>query len=125
MNLWVLSAGILGLLTSLIHIFAGQVDPVRPFLKADLADIPKATLLACWHMVSVTLIVASGVLAYIGSFNLLNLNIVVIGISLTFITFSIVFIIVGWYFFGHRTFSKLPQWILLLPIGGLGLIGVM
>jgi len=125
LNLWILSAGILGLLTSLVHIFAGQIDPVRPFLKSDLADIPKATLLACWHTVSAVLVLSSGALTYIGWLNLINLNSAVIGISITFIVFSLVFICVGWAFFGHRTLIKLPQWSLLLPIGVLGLIGVL
>lgn len=47
MNFWVVSAGVLAMLTSFIHIFAGQIDPVSPFLKSNLDDVPKATLLAC------------------------------------------------------------------------------
>lgn len=123
MNLWILSAGVLGLFTSLVHIFAGQIDPVRPFLKSDLADIPKATLLACWHIVSVVLVLSSNALVYIGWSNLASLNTSVIALSSTFVVFSLVFIGVGWSFFGFSTFFKLPQWVLLLPIGMLGLIG--
>lgn len=123
MNVWILSAGVLGLFTSAIHVFAGQIDPVRPFLKSDLADIPKATLLVCWHMVSVVLVLTSGVLTYIGWLNLVGLNAAVIAIAIAYILFSLVFIVVGWSFFGARTFIKLPQWTLLLPIGLLGLAG--
>ncbi|PWK51818.1 hypothetical protein [Pleionea mediterranea] len=123
MNTWIFASGIIGIFTSLVHIFAGQVDPVRPFLKSDLPDIPKATLLACWHMVSVILVMSGVSLTYIGWFNLITLQSVVIGVSITFIMFSIVFIAVGWYFFKLQAFLKLPQWTLLLPIGVLGLIG--
>ena len=125
MNIWIFAAGIIGLLTSCVHIFAGQIDPVRPFLKSDLPDIPKATLLGCWHMVSVTLLISGFVLTYAGWFNLTSFQNIVIGISISFITFSLVFIAVGWYFFKFQFFLKLPQWILLLPIGTLGLVGAM
>ncbi|MCG8673383.1 MAG: hypothetical protein MI867_28595 [Pseudomonadales bacterium] len=125
MNTWIFAAGVIGLFTSLVHIFAGQVDPVRPFLKSDLPDIPKATLLGCWHMVSAILVIAGTSLAYIGWFNLDSLQNLVVAISISFIIFSLVFITVGWYFFKFQTFIKLPQWILLLPIGVLGLVGAI
>ena len=125
MNTWVFIAGIIGLFTTLVHVVGGQLDPVRPFLKSDLPDIPKATLLGCWHMVSVTLFISGLVLTYVGWFNLSSFQNIVIGISVSFIIFSLVFIAVGWHFFKFQTFAKLPQWVLLLPIGTLGLIGVM
>ena len=125
MNTWIFIAGIIGLFTTLVHIIGGQLDPVRPFLKSDLPDIPKATLLGCWHMVSVTLLMSGLVLTYVGWFNLSSFQNIVIGISVNFIIFSLVFIAVGWHFFKFQTFVKLPQWVLLLPIGTLGLIGVM
>lgn len=125
MNTWIFAAGVICIFTSLVHIFAGQVDPVRPFLKSDLSDIPKATLLACWHMVSAILVLSGVALACIGWFNLNTFQDLVIGISISFLIFSIVFIAVGWHFFKLHAFIKLPQWTLLLPIGILGLIGVM
>lgn len=125
MNIWIFLSGIIGLFTSFVHIFAGQVDPVRPFLKSDFPDIPKATLLGCWHIVSVILIISGSALVYIGWFNLSSFHHLVVGISISFVIFSLVFITVGWYFFKLQTFIKLPQWILLLPIGILGLIGAM
>ncbi|GLX77328.1 hypothetical protein tinsulaeT_06680 [Thalassotalea insulae] len=125
MNLWVLSAGIIGLCTALIHILAGQIDPVRPFLRTNLPDVQKATLLASWHMVSVILCILATFLVYVGWVDQQGLYQVVAGISLIFVTFSLVFILVGWFFFGYRSFINLPQWSLLLPIGTLGLIGVI
>ena len=125
MNTWGFAAGIIGIFTSLVHIFAGQVDPVRPFLQSDLPDIPKATLLGCWHMVSAILVISSFALAYIGWSNLSSFQNMVIGISISFVIFSLVFIAVGWYFFKYQAFIKLPQWVLLLSIGVLGLVGAM
>lgn len=125
MNLWIFISGLMCLFTSCVHVIAGQLDPVRPFLESDLPDIPKATLLACWHMVSATLIICGLILTYAGWFNLDSFENVVIGISTIFIVFSFVFISVGWYFFKLKTFMKLPQWALLLPIGVFGLVGTI
>lgn len=125
MNTWVFASGVLGILTSFVHIFAGQIDPIRPFLKSELADKPKATLLGCWHMVSAILVICGFALTYIGWFNLGAFQNLVIGISISFIIFSMVFIAVGWYFFRSQALIKLPQWALLLPIGVLGLVGVV
>ncbi|BBN81483.1 hypothetical protein PA25_14680 [Pseudoalteromonas sp. A25] len=125
MNVWIFTAGIVCLFTALVHIFAGQVDTVRPFLKSELPDVPKITLLGCWHMVSSILVLAGAVLTYIGWFDLTLYKNLVIGISVSFIVFSLVFIVVGGCFFKLQTFSKLPQWILLLLIGALGFAGAI
>lgn len=125
MNTWIFSAGVIALFTSMVHIFAGQVDPVRPFLRSDLPDVPKATLLGCWHIVSVMLLISGATLTFIGWYNLSSLQNLVIMLSVSFLIFSAVFIVVGWYFFKEHTFLKLPQWLLLLPIGILGLLGVV
>ena len=124
MNTLIFSAGILALLTALVHIIAGQIEPVRPFLKSELPDIPKATLLGCWHMVSVMLVISAAAFCFIGWFNFVEFQNLVILLSASFVFFSVVFIVVGWYFFKARTFIKLPQWLLLLSIGLLGFMGV-
>jgi len=125
MNTLIFSSGLLCLFTSLVHIIGGQIDPVRPFLKSDLADIPKAVLLACWHMVSVTLVFSSILLLYVGWYSIISLYSAIMLLSGMYVIFALVFLIVGFYFFRGGTFTKLPQWILLLPIGILGVIGVM
>lgn len=125
MNIWILSSGLLGVLTALVHVFAGQVDPVRPFLKSELADAAKATLLACWHLVSVTLLVSSLMLTYVGWFGLYSFYLPIQLVGGLYILFALVFVIVGWHFFGGKVFVKLPQWILLLPIGLLASYGAM
>ncbi len=125
MNIWIFIAGLIGVFTSLVHIFAGQVDPVRPFLASDLPDISKATLLGCWHMVSAILVICGVVLTYIGWYAIAALYSLVVGIALCYIVFALVFVAVGWYYFKLQTFYKLPQWVLLLPVGLLGLVGVL
>ncbi|MDO6525224.1 hypothetical protein Q4519_05960 [Motilimonas sp. 1_MG-2023] len=125
MNIWILSSGLLGVFTTLVHVFAGQVDPVRPFLKSELEDIPKATLLVCWHLVSVTLIVSSLMLVYVGWYGFDSLYLPAQLVGGLYISFVLVFVVVGWYFFGSKGFVKLPQWMLLLPIGLLAIYGAI
>lgn len=117
MNIWIFSSGLLALFTTLVHVFAGQIDPVRPFLKSKLDDIPKATLLACWHLVSVTLFVSSLMLLYVGWYGIDSLYFLIQLLGFLYILYASVFVAVGLYFFGAKVFVKLPQWILLLPIG--------
>ncbi|MBO7911041.1 MULTISPECIES: hypothetical protein [unclassified Vibrio] len=125
MNIWIFSSGLLALFTTLVHVFAGQIDPVRPFLKSKLEDIPKATLLACWHLVSVTLFVSSLMLLYVGWYGIDSLYFLIQLLGFLYILYASVFVAVGLYFFGAKVFVKLPQWILLLPIGFLANYGAM
>ncbi|MGF1708976.1 hypothetical protein L4C37_00075 [Vibrio kagoshimensis] len=125
MNIWIFSSGLLALFTTLVHVFAGQVDPVRPFLKSKLDDIPKATLLACWHLVSVTLFISSLMLLYVGWYGIDSLYFLIQLLGFLYILYASVFVAVGLYFFGSKVFVKLPQWILLLPIGLLATYGAM
>lgn len=76
-------------------------------------------------MVSITLLMSAAAFIYAGWLNVETLNIAVTVVSITYVIFSFIFVCVGWYFFGYRTFIKLPQWILLLPIGILGCIGAI
>ncbi|MEZ8618428.1 hypothetical protein AB6D33_21520 [Vibrio splendidus] len=125
MNIWIFSSGLLALFTTLVHVFAGQIDPVRPFLKSKFDDIPKATLLACWHLVSVTLFVSSLMLLYVGWYGIDSLYFLIQLLGFLYILYASVFVAVGLYFFGAKVFVKLPQWILLLPIGLLANYGAM
>lgn len=125
MNIWIFSSGLLALLTTLVHVFAGQIDPVRPFLNSKLDDIPKATLLACWHLVSVTLFASSLMLLYVGWYGIDSLYFLIQSLGFLYILYASVFVAVGLYFFGSKVFVKLPQWILLLPIGLLAIYGAM
>ena len=60
-------------------------------------------------MVSVILFICGLVLAYIGWFNQDAFLNKVFGISASFVIFSLVFVAVGWCFFGAETVIKLPQ----------------
>ncbi|KZN55784.1 hypothetical protein [Pseudoalteromonas luteoviolacea] len=123
MNIWILSAGALALLTTAVHIFAGQVDPVRAFLRCNLEEVPKATLLACWHIVSVVLLFCGVILSLVGWYAASQFYLAVLLIGALYVLFAMVFAFVGAYFFKANALIKLPQWCLLLPVGLLAICG--
>ena len=123
MNYWIFIAGLIGLFTTAIHIFAGQIEPVKPFLNTHLDNVSKATLLACWHIVSVTLLTTSGLLTFAGWFDTAQYSMLAFMIGLLYCLYSLVFIYIGIYFFKAKALMKLLQWVLLLPIGLLAIIG--
>lgn len=116
MNNWLLASALISITTAGIHIFAGQKDPVRPFLNASLPDEVKATLLGCWHMVSVILLGTGLLLFWLAISDYPASLLLVQCIAGLYLLFSLVFIGVGYYFSGKKTFVRLPQWSLLILI---------
>ena len=112
--------------TAAVHIFAGGADIATPLLASTLATETKLTLYAVWHMTSVVLVLSAfaffvgGLSAYAQASRYL-----VLFTSTLWCAFGVVFLSIaliqpesGWLF-------KLPQWALLLPVGLLGLLGVV
>ncbi len=117
-------AGCLAALTAAIHVFAGGADVAAPLLASSLAGEAKLTLYAVWHMASVALALSAGAL-WLGSLpgHAPAARYLVLFVSALWCAFGLVFIGVvvlqpegGWWF-------RLPQWLLLLPVGLLGLWG--
>ena len=55
-NTWLLAAGIAAGLTTLIHIFGGGPEVMRPLFAAqDIEEVPKLLNYYCWHLVTITL----------------------------------------------------------------------
>jgi hypothetical protein len=124
MNFWLITSGGIGFITAGIHLIAGHFDPIKPFIQSNLAPVPKATLHACWHMVTVILFFSAGVLVYLGINQGQNgNNPIPFFIGVQFIAYAIVFLVFnltgGW----KNKLLSLPQWTLLLPIGIFALIG--
>jgi hypothetical protein len=123
MNLWWLASGLLCFVTALIHVVAGHFDPVVPFLRAELEPTVKATLYACWHMVTVTLFTSAIALVGIGlSPNLPGASLIATFNSGLYVLYGIVFLIIGARRFSWRLL-RLPQWLLLMPVGVLAAMG--
>jgi hypothetical protein len=124
MNYWWLAGGVICLVTSFVHTFAGQADVVRPLARADLLAEPKATMHACWHIVTVTLFLCSAALLYAGlrpdepGIELLGLF-----VGVQFVGYALVFLAVTLFGRWGTGLFYLPQWTLLLPIGALSIAG--
>jgi hypothetical protein len=122
-NWLVLSAGILAGMTAFIHVFAGGKDVVRPLLASSVDEVVKLTLYACWHLVSVALFISSIVLVGNGA-GFYKSTATVGFISILWLMFGAVFIVVTLGVAKPRGLFRFPQWALLVPVGLLGLWGL-
>ncbi|WP_291725837.1 hypothetical protein [Bernardetia sp.] len=118
-NIFLFLAGILNLFTALIHTFAGQSSLISPLLSSTIEKQVQTELLAVWHMVTLFLFFTSA--AFLLNFfrPKLECKAVIQFVSYLYLLFPISFIVVSLL---YQSFAS--QWILLLPIGVLGLLGV-
>lgn len=117
--IWII-AGLLNLFTALLHTIGGQLDLVNPLLKSNLNEQVQTEWLGVWHMVTIVLFVTSYYLLRCGfSKNKSNNFGVIQSIGIIYILFSLPFVFAGIFM---QNFA--PQWILLLPIGGLTIFGL-
>lgn len=123
-NRTMMTAAVVAAFTTVVHVFAGGKDVAAPLLASNLAEVPKITMYSVWHLVSITLGLSAAAL-FVGALprHADAARYLTIFVSVLWTGFGIVFLVValtqpesGWLF-------KLPQWILLLPVGILGLVG--
>jgi hypothetical protein len=107
-----------------VHLFAGGADVAAPLLASALAEEPRLTLYAVWHLVTVTLVL-SAVALYISALprHAAAARYLALFISVLWLCFGAVFFVVACTQPGEGLFFKMPQWILFLPVGLLGLWG--
>lgn len=120
-NLYWLIAGIVNLFTALLHTIGGQIDLVNPMLRSNLESQTKAEWFGVWHMVTIILFASSYLVLKnaIVDYKKRQMELMKY-IGILYILLSIPFCISSMI---HKLLA--PQWILLLPIGGLILYGVM
>lgn len=124
MNLIILIAAILGLLTTAIHIFLGGKDTASPLLKTTLEKQAKYTLYSCWHFISFFLGLSS-LLLLLSSVNLIQMSHdLKLFIATLWIAFAIVFFIISLRKNGLPQVLLLPQWTLLCLVGVLVLFAL-
>lgn len=117
-NIYLISAGILNVSTSFIHILAGQSSLVDPLIVSDLNLQLKTEWVAVWHMVTIMLLASSWILLNQGFVATPTRSPLVLAIGYLYIFFASDFIVVS---LAYGMFA--PQWILLLPIGLLAILG--
>ena len=118
-NLFLIIGGLINLFTFLLHVIGGQITLINPLLNSNLVLQTKTELLGVWHMVTIILMGTSTILLYLGFKRSKKPNTELLSfIGYLYILFSIPFII------NSMAYGLLvPQWILLLPIGVLTIIG--
>jgi len=126
MNRMLLVASLLAAVTAAIHIVLGGADVAAPLLASSLALEPRLVLYACWHGISVALILSAGGL-FIGALPRFAAGgrMLVLAISLWWLAFAAVFLLVIAAGPGDGLLWRLPQWMLLTPVGLLGLVGAL
>lgn len=110
--------------TTLLHIFGGGATIARPLLDSSLDDVVRLTLYVVWHMVTVALGFSAVALAIAAAPNRhVGMRPLVAFISMLWIAFGAVFLFVAAADGGgtDRYFGDFGQWIVLMPVGILGL----
>ena len=124
MNKILLSAAILAAATAAIHTFVGGQDVAAPLLNSQLAEEPRLVLYAVWHMATVALTLSAAAL-FAGAVPryAATARSMVMFVSCLWLAFGAVFLAVAATHSGTGLFFKLPQRVLLIPVGFLGWLG--
>lgn len=122
---WLLfAAGLLAAFTTLVHLFAGTPEIQGPLLNSSLPQPVILMLFLCWHLVSAALGLSALALLW-SAFpaGAARAGALPRFISLLWIAFGLVCVVVALAVAGPNGLLILPQWILLIPVGVLGLLG--
>ena len=123
-NRLLIAASILAAFTACVHIFVGTAEIAAPLLNSSLAPEVSFLLYACWHLVSCSLFF-SAVALFISALprHRQAAHLLALFVSWLWLAFGAIFVIVGLVSAHGTLLFKLPQWVLLLPVGVLGLLG--
>ena len=113
-------AGVLNLITALTHLVAGQMDLVNPLSNSSLNVQQKAEWIGVWHVVTIFLLFTSYLFIRAGFFEVNTSN------AQPLKPFAALYILMGLPFIVSSIYFSVlaPQWILLMPIGVLLIIGL-
>lgn len=111
-------------LTAAVHIFIGTPEIEKPLMQSLLSEEIRLLLFACWHLVSITL-TFSAIAFFVAARDGCDIRYqcMVKLLSLHWLSFGILFIVIALCYSGAPMLLTLPQWTLLLPIGALGFWG--
>jgi len=117
-NYWLI-AGVINLFTAILHLIGGQITLVDPMLQSELSVQVKTELVGAWHIVTIVLFFTAFVLLKHGlkPHNEQGKSLIQF-IGLNYLLFA------GCFMISSVKFTQFaPQWILLLPIGIIALLG--
>ena len=124
MNRKLFVTALLAVLTSAVHIFIGTPEIKAPLLESSMSQELSLLLYVCWHLVSVTL-VFSAIVFFVAARAEFQIKYQYTAklVSLLWLSFGCVFIVIALWYSDTSMLLKLPQWVLFLPIGAIGLWG--
>ncbi|NOX30948.1 MAG: hypothetical protein GXP35_13005 [Actinobacteria bacterium] len=110
----------------MLHVFGGGVSVARPIAESSMADEPRLLALSVWHMVSLALGLSAVALAVAAKPKHAEPSrFMVLFISTLWVGFGLAVIGVGLTQANGDLLWKLPQPILLIPVGMLGFWGTL
>lgn len=119
-KIYIKIAGIINLFTAFLHLIAGQMDLVDPLLDSNITNQQKGELTGAWHIVSILLFFTAFIILQAGFKNKSSQNAKQLkSMAFFYILSGIPFIVTSMWL---GIFA--PQWILLMSIGILMLIGL-
>ncbi|RDL52560.1 hypothetical protein BLJAPNOD_03720 [Ensifer sp. M14] len=121
MNLWLLSAAALSLLTTGIHVLAGGPDVHDPLLAIDMPPVLKVYVSLLWHATSAVLAVNSAALLW-ASISRRHRQALAGAVVAQYLAYAGLFIGYGLAYVG--TLWQTPQWVVFLLISALALAGL-
>jgi hypothetical protein len=123
-NPLLLVSGLLAAFTAALHTFAGTPEIQEPLLRSTIPQPVSLLLYACWHLVTVALVLSAVALIWsAGPNSRTAAGALPLFVSILWLLFGLVFVAVALVFSGPSALLVLPQWILLIPVGILGLLG--
>ncbi len=121
MNKWIFSAGMLSVLTLLLHVFGGGPEILVPVLESELSVELKAILSVVWHMVTAILALNALALFCAARPHAFRKPLVVL-VSSQNLAFAALFVFYGLTRLG--TLLPMPQWVIFIVLAGLALAGL-
>ncbi|MBC3757859.1 hypothetical protein H7U19_05545 [Hyunsoonleella sp. SJ7] len=114
------TAGIINLLGAILHTVGGQIELVNPLLESDISIQQKSELTGAWHIVTILLFLTSYIILKVGFKKDSHQEKEFLKpIAVLYILSGIPFLITS-FLYKVNAF----QWILLMPIGILILMGL-
>mgnify|MGYP001607159796 CR=1 FL=1 len=124
-NRMLATSSVLAAFTAVVHTIGGTIEIHAPLLESPLPESIRLLLYACWHLVTVALILSALALAWAarGDRARTESALPIFGGTL-WSSFGAVCIAVALGFGEPSTLLVLPQWTLLIPVGVSALLGV-
>lgn len=121
MNLWLLSAAALSLLTTGIHVLAGGPDVHDPLLAMEMPPVLKVYVSLLWHATTAVLAINSAALLW-ASVSRRHREALAGAVVAQYLAYAGLFI--GYAVAYVGTLWQTPQWIVFLLIAALALLGL-